>query len=269
MENERKRVVLCIKPVKTEILFQHRGEDGEPFQMNPYELKALENLVELKKKEEENFCLTCICMGDRKAESILRRSLAMGADEGVLVSDSIFAGSDTVATTYILQKAVEKLGNVKMVVCGVKTIDGETGQVPLGICERLRFPSAINANEILKIKDKSVIYKYQDGKEKKTMESKFPVVVKYRDFKMDLPMLPLVAIKKAKKKEILLLDSKNMDIDPKRCGIKGSKTKVTEIRTKYKKKEKIKIQGNIQEMIGVWRSQGDEKGEGKREESFG
>ena len=74
--------------------------------------------------------------------------------------------------------------------------------------------------------------------------------------------------KKAKKKEILLLDSKNMDIDPKRCGIKGSKTKVTEIRTKYKKKEKIKIQGNIQEMIGVIVNQLSE-GEGKREESFG
>ena len=265
MEKKIERIVLCIKPVKTDLLFQNSNADGEAFSMNPYELKALENLIKLKRNGEERFCLTCICMGDKKAKSILRRALSMGADEGILISDSIFAGSDTVATTYILQKAVEKLGNVKMIVCGVKTIDGETGQVPLGLCERLGFPFLVNGNEILKVKDTSVIYKYRNEKETKIMESKLPAVMKYRDFKMDLPIISLAAIKKGKKKEILLFDSKNMEIDPKRCGIKGSKTKVIEIKNKYNKQEKRKLEGNIQEMVEIiinLLGEGEEKKEG-------
>ena len=201
MENQKSRVVLCIKPVKTDLLFQNSNGDNEPFQMNPYELRALENLVVLKKSGEGDFCLTCICMGDRKAESVLRRAYAMGADEVVLVSDRIFAGSDTVSTTYVLQKAIERLNHVQMVVCGVKTIDGETGQVPQGLCERLGFPSILNGNEILKITNTCVVYKSRNGNEIQTLQSELPAIMKYNDFRINLPITSLLAIKKAKKKE--------------------------------------------------------------------
>ena len=64
MENQKSRVVLCIKPVKTELLFQNNNGDNEPFQMNPYELKALENLAALK-KSGEGF-LPDLCMYGRQ-----------------------------------------------------------------------------------------------------------------------------------------------------------------------------------------------------------
>lgn len=268
MENQKSRVVLCIKPVKTELLFQNNNGDNEPFQMNPYELKALENLAALKKSGEGDFCLTCVCMGDRKAESVLRRALAMGADEAVLVSDKIFAGSDTVATTYILQKAVEKLDHVQMIVCGAKTIDGETGQVPQGLCERLGFDSIITGNEILEMKDACVIYKNRCGNTIETLQSRLPAVMKYNNFSVNLPIISLLAIKKAKKKEILFLDSAAMEIDPKRCGLKGSKTKVKEIRNKFVKNESIKVDGNVHEMAVVL-SNLLEHGEAGKEKNFG
>ncbi len=250
MENE-KRVVLCIKPIKTDLLFQSGNTESEPFQMNPYDLKALENLATLKKSNQGDFCLTCICMGDKKAESVLRRALAMGADEAVLVSDKMFAGSDTVATTYVLQKAMVKLDNVQMIVCGVKTIDGETGQVPQGLGERLGFTSIANGNEILKITDTDVIYKSRNGNVIQILQSKLPAIVKFNDFRVNLPITSLLAIKKAKKKEILLFDSTNMKINPEKCGLKGSKTKVKEIRNKFVKSEKVKVDGGVHEMAEV------------------
>lgn len=250
MENE-KRVVLCIKPIKTDLLIQNGNTENEPFQMNPYDLKALENLVILKKSDQGDFCLTCVCMGDEKSESVLRRALAMGADEAVLVSDKMFAGSDTVATTYVLQQAINKLDNVQMIVCGVKSIDGETGQVPQGLGERLGVASIVNVNEILKITDTDVIYKSGNCYKMQISQSKLPAIVKFNDFRVDLPITSLFSIKKAKKKEILLLNSTNMEINPERCGLKGSKTKVKEIRNKFIKGEKVKIYGNVHEMAVV------------------
>ncbi len=107
---------------------------------NPYDVVALEEALRLR--EQYGGRVTAISMGPPQAESALREALAMGADEVVLLSDRAFAGSDTLATSYTLSRAVEKLSRenpVDVILCGKQAIDGDTAQTGPGIATRLGF----------------------------------------------------------------------------------------------------------------------------------
>jgi len=107
---------------------------------NPYDLVALEQAVRLK--EQYGGKVTAISMGPPQAENVLREALSLGADEGILLSDRLFAGADTLATSYTLAKAIEKLNQespVDLILCGKQAIDGDTGQTGPGIATRLGF----------------------------------------------------------------------------------------------------------------------------------
>src|SRR3989339_917689 len=86
---------------------------GVPSIINPYDHFALQEALELKKKH--GFKVTVVSMGPPQAKSVVQLGMALGADEGVLLSDMAFAGSDTWATSYALAKAVKKLGKVDII----------------------------------------------------------------------------------------------------------------------------------------------------------
>ncbi len=242
-----KNIVLCLKPINTGLFRMSNKAEQDPFQMNPYDCMALKNLVSIKKIDKE-IRIICVCMGSRNAECILRRALALGADEAYLVSDRVFAGSDTVATTYVLGKAIKKLNNVVAVVCGAKSIDGETGQVPQGLGERLNINRVISADEIVELTDFDVLYRKNTINETYVMQAKLPVIVRYSDFKTKSDNISLMALKKAKKKEVHYLNAMDLDIDAMRCGLKGSRTKVRETSIRFEKKDKIQIAGTAAEI---------------------
>ena len=76
-------------------------------------------------------------MGNALAGEMMRDGIAIGADKGVLVSDERMAGSDTLATGLVLAKAIEKLGGADLVFTGKRSTDGDTGQIPPAIAQRL------------------------------------------------------------------------------------------------------------------------------------
>jgi len=105
---------------------------------NPYDVVAVEQAVRLK--ERFGGKVTALSMGPPQADAVLRQAIAMGADQGVLLSDRAFAGSDTLATSYTLSKAIETLSKelpVDVVLCGKQAIDGDTAQTGPGIATRL------------------------------------------------------------------------------------------------------------------------------------
>jgi electron transfer flavoprotein beta subunit len=107
---------------------------------NPYDVVALEEAVRLK--ERYGGRVSVFCMGPPQAESCLREALSMGADEVILLSDRAFAGADTLATSYTLSKAIEKINKeypVDVVLCGKQAIDGDTAQTGPGIATRLGY----------------------------------------------------------------------------------------------------------------------------------
>lgn len=239
---EKFRIVLCIKPVKSELVTQEKTTDQDAFQMNPFDLRALEVLAD-KRKTQDDFILTCLCMGDKKAESVLRRALAIGADEAILVSDRAFAGSDTVATSYILAKTMKKIENVKLIVCGINTIDGETGQVPQALAERLGIRHIVKGHDIETVDGNKFVFKDKDSTTEKLLEVELPALMKFTDFKVGIPSISLLAMKKAKNKEIITLDKEAIQADVERCGLAGSKTQVMEIKNRIEKKEKTLLEG--------------------------
>jgi electron transfer flavoprotein beta subunit len=116
---------------------------------NPYDMVALEEAVRLK--ERYGGRVTAISMGLPQAASCLREALAIGADEAVLLSDRAFAGADTLATSYTLSRAIEKLNRdlpVDLVLCGKQAIDGDTAQTGPGIATRLGYTQLTYVMEV-------------------------------------------------------------------------------------------------------------------------
>jgi len=119
---------------------------------NPFDIVALEAALIIK--DRYGGIVTAFSMGPPQAEEVLRDAIALGADEGILLSDRAFAGADTLATSYTLAKAIQKLEEkapVDIVFCGKQAIDGDTAQVGPGIATRLGYSQFTYVMEICEI----------------------------------------------------------------------------------------------------------------------
>jgi electron transfer flavoprotein beta subunit len=121
--------------------------------------------------------VTIITMGPSRAAEIIRESMFRGADNGFVVSDKRFAGSDTLATSYALSAAVKKLGKVDIVFSGRQAIDGDTAQVGPQVAEKLEIPQITYAEELLYIAENEIVIKRRLDRGVETVKSSFPVLV--------------------------------------------------------------------------------------------
>ncbi len=122
-----------------------------PAIFNPEDLHALEAALEIRDRFGGH--VTVITMGPPGATEVLRDSLCRGADEVVLLTDRAFAASDTLATSYALSRAVRKVGEVDIVLCGRQAIDGDTAQVGPQTAEKLDLPQIAYVDDIQAIED--------------------------------------------------------------------------------------------------------------------
>jgi len=120
-----------------------------PAIFKPEDLNALEMALDIK--ERTGGTVTVITMGPPKAANILRDCLFRGADKVILLTDRKFAGADTLATSYVLQCAVRKLGRFDIVLCGRQAIDGDTAQVGPQTAEKLGIPQITYAETVIEI----------------------------------------------------------------------------------------------------------------------
>ncbi len=125
-----------------------------PAILNPEDLNALE--MALQVKERHGGEVTVLTMGPPRAAEVLREALYRGADRVVLVTDRKTAGSDTLATSYVLKCAVERLGEVDLVFCGRQAIDGDTAQVGPQVAEKLGLPQVTYAETIESLRDHQI-----------------------------------------------------------------------------------------------------------------
>ena len=122
-----------------------------PAIFNPEDLNALEMALQIR--ERHGGTVTVLTMGPPKAADILRESLWRGADRVVLLTDRRFAGADTLATSVVLQKAIEKIGRYDLILAGRQAIDGDTAQVGPQTAEKLGIPQITYAESVLEIRD--------------------------------------------------------------------------------------------------------------------
>lgn len=224
------KIVVCVKQVpgtqnvsidpETKRLIR----EGIELIMNPFDTYALEQAVLIK--EALGGEVIALSMGPKKAENTLRESISCGADSGILVNDRAFAGSDTWATSYILAKAIEKIGDVELVICGKQAIDGDTAQVGSGIAEHLGWPQAAFVSAMPEIAAEVLTVKRMFEFGHDTCAVKLPAVITVvKD--INSPRIPSLRSRMASKKaEIPVWGNDFLELGSDLIGLDGSPTRV-------------------------------------------
>jgi len=198
-------------------------------EINPFDLNALEAAVQLKEKLGGR--VTTISMGPPQAESSVRDSLARGADRGILLVGKEFAGADTFATSYALASAIRKLGKYQLIICGEKTVDGDTGQVGPEIAEWLDIPHVAYVSQVQAASDAGITVLCEMESERYGIESPFPTLITVTK-DINTPRLPSFADKmKARKATVEQWGAADLaDVaDLANFGLKGSPTRLNKV----------------------------------------
>lgn len=218
---------------------------------NPEDLKALEQALRLKEQHPKSV-VTLLTMGPHSAAEIIRDSLYRGADRGYILSDRAFAGSDTLATSYVLHMAIKKIGNFDIIISGRQAIDGDTAQVGPQVAEKLGIPQVTYAEEIQSIKDNKIIIKRRLDHGIELVEGELPLLVTVNNSAPECRPKNARLLQKYKYAKTFFERQKDVDnysdlyksrnylnlvewniadikADEEQCGLSGSPTKVKKI----------------------------------------
>jgi electron transfer flavoprotein beta subunit len=247
------RIIVCIKevPATTKVSINPETNtlirEGVESIINPYDTYAIEEAVRIKERLGEG-CVTVISMGPPQVERALREAISLGADEGILLSDRAFAGADTLATSYTLAKAIEKIGYFNLVICGKQAIDGDTAQVGPELSEKLDVPFAAYVRKIEDIsKEKAVVERMMDDGYD-VIEIPLPAVITVVK-EINTPRIASLKGKmRAKKAKIDVLTAKDIKADEKKIGLTGSATQVIKIFAPKSRGRGLEIKGDPQEI---------------------
>lgn len=199
---------------------------GAPSMLNPVDLHALE--AALMVKDQEGGTVILLTMGTALASDILREGIARGADKGILLSDERMAGSDTLATGQILAAALAKLGPLDLVLAGKRSTDGDTGQIPPALAQRLGMTLLSYADE-LEVKEGQAVIRRMNRGGVETLQAALPAVISVTE-KYGNPRTPGIRGKMAAKKAVFpVWRLEDIDLVPEKAGKAGSATQVTEL----------------------------------------
>jgi electron transfer flavoprotein beta subunit len=226
-------ILVCVKqvPDTTEIKINPETNtlirEGVPSIVNTFDAFALEMAARIKDKQEAK--IVVMSMGPKQALNALKECLSVGADKAYLVSDRAFGGSDTLATSYILSKAIKAVeaeeAAFDVIFCGKQAIDGDTAQVGPELAEHLDYPQITCITEISAENGKvRAVRETEYGKE--IWEAATPVVVTATKPAFD-PRYPNIKSKiAANRADIPILTIEEVKAAVEKSGLKGSPTKV-------------------------------------------
>jgi len=250
-------IVACIKQVPdTKVIKMNpktntMDRSSAPAILNPYDAHAVEEAVRLKKRYGGT--VSVLTMGPPPAVKAIRKCIEIGADEGYMITDRAFAGADTLATSYALTKALEKIGKVKpidLVICGKMTIDGDTGQVGPGIARRLDIPPLTSVKKVVEInleQGYAIVHrKLEDGYE--VIQSTLPCLLSVEKEINEVPYSPLPNMIRAARYQPHIWSVNDLeDVDRTLLGLKGSPTIVAKVWPPEKPKGGELLQGSPRE----------------------
>jgi electron transfer flavoprotein beta subunit len=227
-------IVVCVKYVpdstadrrfEDDATVDRAGVDGLLSELDEY---AVEQALQLKEKaaaEDGDSTVTVLTVGPERATDAIRKALQMGADRAVHVLDEAIAGSDAVATSLVLAKAVEKVGGWDVVVCGMASTDGSMGVVPVMVAERLGVPAVTLGSEVEV--DGSTVRIRRDGDvATETVEAALPAVVSVTDQSGEARYPSFKGIMAAKKKPLETWSLADLGVDAELVGLSAAWTEV-------------------------------------------
>jgi electron transfer flavoprotein beta subunit len=203
--------------------------EGVPSIINPHDLHAIEEALRIKERFGGRVSVISMC--PLQGEKSLKKAISYGIDEAYLPCDRAFAGSDTLATTYVLAQAIKKLDEVekvKLIFCGTRAIDGETGQVGPGLATRLDFSQLTYITSISDLnidnQEITVIRKTETAREK--LRAPLPALITLRDEANEIRYSLLKDLIRAERYRVIFWPKNVLDIEESRTGFNGSPTKV-------------------------------------------
>ena len=197
--------------------------------VNPLDLYALEAALRLK--EVHGGKVTVLTMGPPSAVKVLKEALSMGCDEAVHLSDKAFGGSDTWATSYVLSKAIEKLGRPDLIIAGERATDGDTGQVGPALASWLDMALVSYVSSVEIVGNTHLIAERLIEEGYQRVRSSLPAVITVVK-EIAIPRLPTLSGKKRSiAATIPVWGAKEIEADPACIGLKGSPTRVVKIET--------------------------------------
>ena len=247
------KLIVCIKgvpepgSVKVDPETHTLKRESMELILNPNDRSALEMAVRLK--NDYNIELVVISMGPPNVIPLLKHAYALGVDQMVLLSDRAFAGSDTLATSYVLAETIKKLSPFSLVLMGLKSIDGETAQVPPETASLLGIPSLTNVKSLFMEDNKWIaIREIKYGEEEVEVEG--PLVCSVLPTAFDYIRPPsLKRLLEVKNKEPMVWQASDLNLDSQRLGLNGSPTQVVEVIEKKIETKGIILEGEPEELV--------------------
>jgi electron transfer flavoprotein beta subunit len=247
-------IVVCIKqvPGTTQVRINPDTgtliRDGVEAVVNPFDEYAIEEALRIKERVPGSI-VKVITMGPPQAEAVLRSAISMGADEGHLISDRAFAGSDTWATSYTVAAGIKSLGETHLIICGKQAIDGDTAQVGPGVAEMLGIPYVAWVRKVEEVTEKSI-------RVERLMEEGYDVI--------EMPLPGLISVVKeintprmaslkgkmrAKSAKIAVITAAVLPVEKDRLGLTGSPTQVLRSFVPERRGGGEKISGELPQLV--------------------
>jgi len=250
------RTIVCIKQVPesaSEITINPEdntlNREGAEAIVNPFDEYAVEEALLLRERFGGD--VWAISMGPLQAEKALKQAIAMGVNEAVLLNDQKFAGSDTLATSYALAKAIEKIGDYDLVICGKQAIDGDTAQVGPGIATRLGLSQLTYVCRVVELDLEArtvAVHRLLEGCTEAIKGHLPAMLTVVKD--INQPRYPsLLGIRKASRRKLEVWTAESIGADASRIGLGGSPTWVERVFTPPMRSGGEILEGEVDEAI--------------------
>lgn len=226
------KILVCLKqvPDTTEVKLSSSYTMERDFiaqVMNPADESALE--LALKLRDQHGGEVTVLTMGPARTETMLREAISRGADHAVQMTDSAFAGADTLVTAQCLNEAARHLGGFDLILCGRRAADGETGQVGPMLAAMGSMACVVNATDV-EVGENGLTITQLTEAGTIIWRAHTPAVVTMCEWSHRLRLPTLMGLKKARKADIVLRKASDLGIV--HCGLKASPTRVVHISAK-------------------------------------
>jgi electron transfer flavoprotein beta subunit len=226
-------IVVCVKHVpdatadrkfERDKTVDRAGVDGLLSELDEY---AVEQALQVKEQAESpvEVTVTAVTVGPEKAVDAVRKALQMGADKGVHVQDAAIAGSDAIATSLVLAKAVERAGPVDLIVCGMASTDGEMRVVPAMMAERLNLPQVTLAS-VAETQGDQIRVKRDGDAATEVVGATMPLVLSVTDQSGEARYPSFKGIMAAKKKPVETYSLSDLGVDADQVGLDAAWTQV-------------------------------------------
>ncbi|MDI6755787.1 MAG: electron transfer flavoprotein subunit beta/FixA family protein [Thermodesulfobacteriota bacterium] len=251
-------IVVCLKPapdpkrwdsIQLDPVTKALKREGIPSVLGHLDKRALEEGLRIKEKHGGKVAV--MAMAPPAAKDNLLEALAMGADEGYLLSDRAFAGSDTWATSLVLSRAIKKLGSFDLILCGSYSLDGSTGHVGAQLAEFLGVLNVTQVAAVESITEGALRTKSLMERGYRILETLLPALITVNREINTPRFTSLLGIIEAESKPLITWSAADLGITGDEVGLKGSPTQTGDVFLPEMKRQVEMISGEPEEMIKV------------------